>query len=410
MLQPVRGTRDLLPDLNRRFRLVYETFRAYAGRYGFEEIDTPIFEFAGIFRHMGETSDVVTKETYTFMDRGEQEITLRPEGTAGVMRAIVSNGLTQSMPQKLCYYGPMFRYERPQKGRYRQFYQFGVELLGVEQALADVEVISLAYQALTALQLEGGFTLEINTLGDTQSRNNYRKALVDYLNDYRANLSEDSLKRLDLNPLRVLDSKDEGDKKIVENAPIYRDYLNAESEDMFAQVLKGLDAVGIPYNLNYRIVRGLDYYCHATYEFVSQSLGAQGTILAGGRYDGLVKQMGGPAIPGTGWACGVDRLAMLSQLPDQISRPITLIPLGEEAEERAVRMAFDLRAKNFSIDLGYSGSLPKRLKRADKQHASHAIIFGEDELKADKVIVRTLDKGEQTEVSLSNLEAYLFNL
>ncbi len=312
MFQPARGTRDLLPDVMRKFRSVMTISRRIAECYGYDELETPIFEFAPIFRNMGETSDVVTKETYTFMDRGEQELTLRPEGTAGVVRSIISNGLTQSTPLKYYYQGPMFRYERPQKGRYRQFYQVGVELLGVEQALADIEVIAMAQQILEALELENHFVLEINTLGDTESRALYRTALVEYLSDFESKLSEDSKRRLSSNPLRILDTKDESDIEILKGAPLYRDHLNVASEDYFASVLKGLDALGISYDLNYRIVRGLDYYCHTTFEFVSKSLGSQGGILAGGRYAGLVKQMGGPQMPGVGWAAGVERLALLA--------------------------------------------------------------------------------------------------
>lgn len=410
MLQPVRGTRDLLPDQLWRYRSVEKIAKDLAQCYGFEEIEIPMFEFAQVFRHMGETSDVVTKETYTFKDRGDQEITLRPEGTAGVIRAVLSNGLTQSTPLKYYYSGPMFRYERPQKGRYRQFYQFGVELIGVPQTLADIELIALGYQTLQALNLEGGFELELNTLGDTESRLSYRKALVEYLSDFRDQLSEDSQKRLELNPLRVLDSKDKNDIKIIENAPIYREYLNTESEDIFAQILKGLDLLNIPYNLNYRIVRGLDYYCHATYEFVTKALGSQGAIIAGGRYDGLVKHMGGPELAGAGWAAGIDRLAFLANMQHSTARPVTLVPLGQVAEEKAMQMAMELRRKGFYIDIGYGGSLPKRLKKAVKQKARFAILFGDEELNTGQLTIKDLDSGEQSTVNATKLEEFLLEI
>ncbi len=407
MFQPVRGTRDLLPDVCQKYRAVLNAAENVLRTYGYNPIETPIFEFAPVFQHMGETSDVVTKETYTFMDRGEQEITLRPEGTAGVVRAVISNGLTQETPLKYYYQGPMFRYERPQKGRYRQFYQLGAELLGVQQSLADVEVIAMCHEILQSLKLDGDVVLEINSLGDTESRNAYRAALVEFLNDHRTNLSEDSLRRLESNPLRVLDSKDEGDIKIVADAPLYRDHLNAESEDFFASVLKGLDALGIPYDLNYRIVRGLDYYCHTTFEFTSNALGSQGAVCAGGRYDGLVQQMGGPAMPGVGWAAGIDRLLLLSQLESVQPRPITLVPLGDHAEEKALVLAYELRKQGIITDLGYTGSLTKRLKRANKQNARLAVIFGDDELANSHVSVRDLDNGEQQMVALHGLVEFL---
>lgn len=407
MFQPARGTRDLLPDVMQKFRTVTAVSRGVAECYGYQEIETPIFEFAPVFRPMGETSDVVTKETYTFMDRGEQELTLRPEGTAGVVRAIISNGLTQNTPLKYYYQGPMFRYERPQKGRFRQFYQSGVELLGVEQPTADIEVIAMGQQILEALSLEGHFTLELNTLGDAESRDLYRKAFVDYLQSFADKLSEDSQRRLKSNPLRILDSKDEGDINILKGAPQYRDHLNSASEDFFAEVIKGLDMLGVAYDLNYRIVRGLDYYCHTAFEFVSDALGAQGTILAGGRYDGLVHQMGGPKMPGVGWAAGLDRLLILSKLQSELVRPISLVPLGDAAEEKALKIAYEFRKQGLNIDLGYSGSLSKRLKKANKNKARLAIIFGEDELANGTATVRDLDSGNQEIVSFTVLKDYL---
>jgi histidyl-tRNA synthetase len=285
-LQPVRGTHDLLPDDSRRHRWVEETAFASARRYGFGEVSTPIFEFTEVFtRTLGETSDVVTKEMYTFADRSGESITLRPEGTAGVARAFISNGLSQSLPLKLFYRGPMFRHERPQKGRLRQFHQVGVELLGVESPLADVEVIALAWRVLSELGLAAKVRLEINTLGDAESRDAYRATLTAYLSQFRSSLSEDSRNRLDRNPLRVLDSKDEGDRRIVENAPLMTDSLSPAAHAFFEQVTCGLHKLCIPFMVNPRLVRGLDYYCHTAFEFTTTALGAQGTVLAGGRYD-----------------------------------------------------------------------------------------------------------------------------
>lgn len=410
MFQPVRGTRDLLPPECRKHRYVNDVGRKVAQVYGYNEIETPIFEFSQVFNHMGETTDVVTKETYTFKDRGDQEVTLRPEGTAGIVRAILSNSLTQQTPLKYYYSGPMFRYERPQKGRYRQFYQFGVELFGVSQSVGDVEIIALGHQFLSNLGLVGQTELELNTLGDTESRNRYRAAFVEYLQDYRDQLSEDSKARLERNPLRILDSKAQADKAIVENAPEYRNYLNAKSEDFFAEVLKQLDLLGIKYNLNYRIVRGLDYYCHTTFEFVTEALGSQGTVLAGGRFDGLVQMMGGSEMAGVGWAAGVDRLALLLDKDLPKPRPTVIIPIGDEAELKALQLCQQLRRQGFYVELGYSGNLGKRMKKADKLDAQFGIILGEDELKAGNLLVRDFDSGDQTEVADDQISAYLEEL
>ena len=292
-LRPVRGTHDLMPDDCRRHRQVIEAFRAVAERYGFGEIATPIFEFTDVFRRtLGETSDVVNKEMYTFTDRGDEEITLRPEYTAGVVRALLSGGLSQSLPLKFYCHGPMFRYERPQKGRQRQFHQIDIEILGVAEPLADIEVVAVGADILEALGLLDKTELELNTLGDPESRTAYRAALVDYFGGHRDALSEDSRLRLERNPLRILDSKDDGDRRLVEDAPLMQDYLNQSSLAHFAAVRAGLDRIGVAYRLNPRLVRGLDYYTHTAFEFTTQALGAQGTVIGGGRYDGLVETMG----------------------------------------------------------------------------------------------------------------------
>jgi len=403
-LQPVRGTHDLLGEDARRHRHVVETALATAARYGFSEIQTPIFEFTEVFaRTLGETSDVVSKEMYSFTDRGGESITLRPEGTAGVARALISGGLSQDLPLKLFYQGPMFRYERPQKGRQRQFHQIGVELLGVPSPQADIEVITVGADILDALGIFDGVVLELNTLGDTESRAAYRTALVDYLMGHKDGLSEDSLRRLELNPLRILDSKDEGDRAIVANAPSFSDYLNEASRDFYDTVKSGLDAVGIPYRQNDRLVRGLDYYCHTAYEFVTERLGAQGTVMAGGRYDGLVETMGGPATPGVGWAAGIERIAMMIEAPAAPARPIAVIPVGEEASIPSIKLSHDLRKAGLTVEMGYSGNLGKRMKRANKLGASHAVIIGETELEKGVATVRDLDSGTQTEIALEKI-------
>jgi len=405
-LQSVRGTHDLLPDDSRRHRRVEETAFAIARRYGFGEIVTPIFEFTEVFsRTLGETSDVVTKEMYTFADRSGDSITLRPEGTAGVARAFISGGLSQHLPLKLFYRGPMFRHERPQKGRQRQFHQVGVELLGVEGPQADIEVIALGHHILSALGFGDKVQLEINTLGDTESRAVYRDALVAYLSGFKDKLSKESLERLERNPLRVLDSKDEGDRAVVAEAPILTDYLNDASRQFFDTVRDGLEAVGVPLVINPRLVRGLDYYCHTAFEFTTTALGAQGTVLAGGRYDGLIGQMGGPATPGIGWAAGVERLAMLLDGDIAAERPLAVIPMGETPE--ALKLAQRLRHAGFAVELGYSGNLKKRMARANKVNARAALILGGDELARGAVAVRDLDSGAQEELPLEGLEDHL---
>jgi histidyl-tRNA synthetase len=404
-LQPVRGTQDLLPEEQRRHRAVIEGARRIAERYGFQEVSTPIFEFTEVFaRPIGETSDIVTKEMYSFADRGGDEITLRPEYTAGIVRAIISNGLTQSLPLKFFAAGPMFRYERPQKGRFRQFHQIDIELIGVAQPQADVEVIALGADILDSLGVLERTVLELNTLGDTSSRHAYRQALVGYYAEHRARLSEDSLARLERNPLRILDSKDEGDKRINAGAPSFADYLTADARAFFDAVRAGLDRLGISYRVSPRLVRGLDYYCHTAFEFVTTDLGAQGTVLGGGRYDGLMSLMGGPETPGVGWAAGVERLASLMREPAVPARPIAVIPVGEQGEAEAMKLAHQLRQSGYVIDLGYSGNLRKRMERANKINARAAVILGEDELRRNVATLRDLDTREQVEVPLGELE------
>ncbi|MGF1608066.1 MAG: histidine--tRNA ligase [Kiloniellales bacterium] len=407
-LQPVRGTRDILPDEMRRHRVVVETARAVAARYGYEEMATPVFEFTEVFkRTLGETSDVVTKEMYSFSIGEGEQVTLRPEATAGVARALISGGLQQSLPLKVFYSGPMFRHERPQKGRYRQFHQIDVELLGVAEPLADVEIIALGADILEALGVLENTTLELNTLGDPESRKAYRAALVDYFSGYRDKLSADSRDRLTRNPLRILDSKDKGDRRLIEGAPLFGDYLNQESQDFFAKVREGLDAVGIRYTLNDRLVRGLDYYTHTAFEFITTMLGAQGAVLAGGRYDGLVETMGGPSIPGIGWAAGIERLSLLLAEPPAAPRPIAVVPIGAAVEAAALTLTQRLRRAGFTVELGFSGNVGKRMKRANKLNARVALLIGEDELRQNAVTLRDLDSGEQALVALDALDERL---
>jgi histidyl-tRNA synthetase len=407
-LQPVRGTRDLIGEDQRRHQHVIETARRIAASYGFDEWSTPIFEDTRVFsRTLGETSDVVMKEMYTFEDRGGDSVTLRPEGTAGVCRALVTNGLTQSLPQKVFYAGPMFRYERPQKGRYRQFHQIGLELIGPAEPLADAEAIACGQDILTALGVAQDTILEINTLGDRDSHAAYRDALVAYFTEHQAALSEDSLTRLDRNPMRILDSKDEGDKRIVAGAPTIYEHLTEDAAAFYARLKEHLTCFGVPFVENPRIVRGLDYYGHTAFEFVTSRLGAQGTVLAGGRYDRLVAEMGGPAVPAVGWAAGIERLSMLMQAPPPAPAGVAVIPVGEAAETAALDLLQSLRRAGIRAEMAYRGNLKRRLERANRIGARAAVILGEDDLARGVAQVKDLATGTQDAVPLAEIAARL---
>lgn len=407
-LQPVRGTHDLLFDDILRHRHVEERAFDVAKRYGYSEIATPTFEFTDVFaRTLGGTSDIVTKEMYTFETKGGESITLRPEGTAGVARAFISGGLAQQTPLKFFYRGPMFRHERPQKGRQRQFHQIGVELLGVAGPQADVEVIALGRHILAELDLGGEIVLELNTLGDQESRAAYRDVLVKYLSARKNELSQESLERLDRNPMRILDSKDPGDRAAIAGAPRLSEYLNEASRAFFDEVKAGLDGHGVAYTINPALVRGLDYYCHTAFEFTTDALGAQGTVMGGGRYDGLIGLMGGPATPGVGWAAGIERLSMLLKSTPAAPRPIALIPVSEAEGQIIIGLADRLRKAGFVVDVGFSGNMKKRMNRADKIKAVAAVIIGGDEARDGKATVRDFGTGEQKTVPQAALETAL---
>lgn len=409
-LQPVRGTHDIMGEKARIFRFIQQVFQDVATRFGHAEISTPIFEFTQVFsRTLGETSDVVSKEMYSFEDRGGESLTLRPEYTAGIARAFISNGLQQSLPCKFFGSGPMFRYERPQKGRMRQFHQLDVEILGVPEPQADIEVLALAATLLSELGLMDDVILEINSLGDAQSRAANRDALVTYFSAHKDKLSKDSLARLEKNPMRILDSKDEGDRALVANAPRISDYYNEPSKAFFDEVLAGLDALGIEYVINERLVRGLDYYSHTAFEFITTKLGAQGTVLAGGRYDGLMEIMGGPPTAGIGWAAGIERLADLVSpdlMPSEL-RPIAIVPVGADCQGQALKIAQQLRTAGHAVHMSYKGNMGKRMKRANKANSVAAVIIGEDELARAVVTVKNFDDGTQTEVALNQLMNHL---
>lgn len=407
-LQPVRGTRDLLGEDQRRFHRVVDVARRVAATYGFDEWITPIFEDTRVFaRTLGETSDVVMKEMYTFPDRGGDSLTLRPEGTAGVCRALVTNGLTQSLPQKVFYAGPMFRYERPQKGRYRQFHQIGLELIGPAEPLADAEAIACGWTILEALGVASDTVLELNTLGDKDSRDAYRSALVAYFTDHKADLSEDSLNRLERNPMRILDSKDEGDRRIVANAPTIQPYLTEAAATFYQKLQDQLTRFRVPFVENPRIVRGLDYYGHTAFEFVTSRLGAQGTVMAGGRYDGLVQEMGGPATPAVGWAAGIERLSMLMETAPPPPAPVAVIPIGDAAEATAIELLQALRSNGIRAEMAYRGNLKRRMERANRTGARAAVILGDDDIAKGVAQVKDLQSGTQEAVPVSQIPSRL---
>ena len=417
-LQPVRGTHDILPDDFEKFHAVVTRARELATLYGFREMATPIFEMTEVFaRSMGETSDVVSKEMFTFQTKGEESVTLRPEFTAGNVRAFISNGMQQHLPLKLFSTGPVFRYERPQKGRQRQFHQVNYEWLGDDSVEADVETILLAGHLLHSISSSSkSCKLHINTLGDFESRVRYREALVAYLTPFAEELSEDSKRRLSENPLRILDSKADNDKKILINAPKITDYLSEQAKNRFESVYRLLKQKSISFNqeiiIDHSLVRGLDYYTDIVFEFVGETgeLGTQNTVLAGGRYDGLVEQMGGKTVPAIGFAAGIERLLLLTEgaaLRKYKDIKIVILPSEGLLNETALFCAEGLRTclhdlllsrniKRFiSVEIFWQGNLKKRMERADKRNATQVIM-----LSPGKIEVKNMETGERKEVSI----------
>ena len=366
----IRGTQDIFGAEAEAFAHVVETFERVRRLYRFRRIEMPVFEKTEVFsRSIGETTDVVSKEMYSFEDRGGESLTLRPEFTAGIARAFITNGWQQHAPLKVATHGPLFRYERPQKGRYRQFHQLDAEIIGAAEPQADVELLVMADQLLKELGIADGVTLMLNTLGDGASREAWRAALVDYFRGVKGDLSEDSQDRLDRNPLRILDSKDPRDKVFTEAAPKIDDYLNAEAQDFFAKVTSGLDAAGVEWTRAPALVRGLDYYRHTAFEFVTDRLGAQGTVLGGGRYDGLMESLGGPHTPAVGWAAGIERLAMLVADAGAITSEVIDVIMAIEddaAIDFGTKALKAMRSAGLSADMIASGSPRKRFDKASK--------------------------------------------
>ncbi len=414
-IQAVRGTRDILPQEVRLWQQVEARAREILGRANYQEIRTPILELTELFaRSLGGATDVVGKEMFSFSTRGEQEVSLRPENTAGVVRAYIQHGLQMAGDvQRLWYCGPMFRYERPQAGRQRQFHQLGVELLGSRDPRADAEVIALAWELLRAVGAEN-LTLRLNSLGDGQDRRAYRQALVDYFTPLKEQLDPDSQERLSRNPLRILDSKDPHTRALAEKAPKLPDYLSADSRAFFEQVQAHLKALDIPYELDPYLVRGLDYYTHTAFEIVSPELGSQSTVCGGGRYDGLVEELGGPPTPAVGWAIGLERLVLLLQKkqPEGLARPLDVyvISRGAKAEAQSLLVAQALRQAGFCTELDLSGSpFSKQFKRASRSGATWAVVLGEAEAAVGEVQLKHLPTGQQQTLLQAELVKYLLS-
>ncbi len=410
----MRGTRDILPEEIAYWQQVEAIAREQMAQAAYREIRTPIFEQTTLFeRGIGEATDVVGKEMYTFRDRGGRSVTLRPEGTAGVVRAFIEHGLHTQGVQRLWYIGPMFRYERPGAGRQRQFHQLGVEVLGSASPRADAEVIALATGLLNRLGLTE-LQLDINSLGTADDRARYRQALVDYLTPYHAELDPDSQDRLTRNPLRILDSKAKRTQEIVQSAPNLLEYLCADSQQQFAQVQQLLTNLGIPYQVNPRLVRGLDYYTHTAFEIQSAELAGQETVCGGGRYDGLVAELGGPATPAVGWAIGLERLIILLQQRQTVAPPeldFYVVARGQQAEAQAIVLAQTLRQFGFRIEMDLSGSaFGKQLKRADRSGAVACLILGDAEAETQTVQLKWLVSGEQQTLRQDDLPSKVHEL
>jgi histidyl-tRNA synthetase len=402
-VQPVRGTQSLLGEDADRLATVVAAFDRVRRLYGFKRVEVPTIEQTAVFaRTIGETTDVVSKEMYSFEDRGGESITLRPEFTAGICRAYLSEGWQQYAPLKVATHGSAFRYERPQKGRFREFHQLDAEIVGAGEPQADVELLAFADQLLKELGISGTI-LKLNTLGDPETRAAWRDALHEHFRAHAAVLSDDSKARLERNPLRILDSKAHQDWPVVDSAPVIDDFLTAEAADFFGAVTAGLDAAGIEWDRAPRLVRGLDYYRHTAFEFMTDSLGAQGTVIAGGRYDGLIEALGGSHTPAVGWAAGIERLAMMIDSPAKEAPTAVIVPMGDKAEAAGQRILAELRRAGISADMAFRGNMKKRLTRANDAGAAYALIIGDNELDRGEAQLKDLASGEQRSVPLDKV-------
>lgn len=402
-LQAVKGTQDFLGDQYTLFNYIIERARSVANSFSYQESSFPILEHTEVFkRSLGDASDIVSKEMYTFEDRKGRSLTLRPEFTASIVRSIISSGAQKNLPLKLFSYGPLFRYERPQRGRYRQFHQVNFEHIGNDNPISDAELISTANHFLNSLGLKN-LKLEINSLGDSSTRKNYTEKLVEYFSKYKNDLSEDSKIRLQNNPLRILDSKDEGDKEIIKSAPVISSVFNKESKEFFDKLLGYLDGINISYNLNESLVRGLDYYTHTVFEFTTDALGTQNAVLAGGRYNDLIKQMGGDNIPAVGFASGIERLMELfeGQLPKD--RSVSILLFKDEYLLQGLKLSEKIRYKNIRTSFEVVKNLNKSLKKSFEDNAKFIVFIGEDEVKNNMYKIKDLDSRTEESLSLEQL-------
>jgi len=402
-VQPVRGTQSLLHEDADRLAAVVSAFDKVRRLYGFRRVEVPTIEQTAVFaRTIGETTDVVSKEMYSFEDRGGESITLRPEFTAGICRAYLSEGWQQFAPLKLAASGSAFRYERPQKGRFREFHQLDAEIIGASEPQADIELLGFADQLLKELGIEGTI-LKLNTLGDPETRGAWRDALYEHFRAHSGALSEDSQARLERNPLRILDSKAHQDWPVVDSAPTIDEFLTGDAADFFGRVCAGLDTAGIAWERAPRLVRGLDYYRHTSFEFITDRLGAQGTVIGGGRYDGLMETLGGAHTPAVGWAAGIERLAMMIGAPAPERPTAVIVPLGDRAEAAGQRLLADLRRAGIPADMAYRGNMKKRLSRANDVGATYALIIGDAELDSGEIQVKALASGVQHSVAFDQI-------
>jgi len=400
-MQKPRGPQDMMGEAAERFDHVVRTFDRVRRLYGFGRVEVPVFESTSVFaRGLGETTDVVSKEMYSFEDRGGDSLTLRPEFTAGIARGFVENGWQQFIPLKLATWGPLFRYERPQKGRFRQFHQLDAEVLGAGEPAADVELLAFAQQLLDELGVADRVVLQLNTLGDAETRGAWRAALVEHFSKHMDVLSDESRERLAKNPLRILDSKAAGDRELVAGAPRIDAYMSVEAGAFFDAVRRGLEASGVAYERNEALVRGFDYYRHTAFEFVTDALGAQGTVIGGGRYDGLIGMMGGAETPAVGWAGGIERLALLAEGASAPAIKVAVVAADADGEAAALRLLAGLRRAGISTEQGWRGNMKKKMERAGKSGALLTLLVGADELAANEATLKDMGSGEQRRVAL----------
>jgi histidyl-tRNA synthetase len=408
-LQAIRGMKDLLPEEYQAYQSVIHSAEKISSLYGYRTMATPITEHTSVFaRTLGDTSEVVSKEMYSFLDRSEDSITMRPEFTAGIMRAFISNGLHHHVPLRFFSHGPLFRYDRPQAGRQRQFHQINFEYLGAEGAYTDAETLKMSQSLFAELGILEHMTLELNSLGCQESRAHYIEALKEYFGRYVNDLSPESKLRLEKNPLRILDSKSESDQQLVKNSPLITSYYTNDSQQYFDQVREYLEILGVQYTLSPRLVRGLDYYCHTAFEFTTTKLGAQSAVGGGGRYDGLSKIMGGPNLSAIGFAAGIERIGLIREFQAQFIRPIVIVPIGDENIIHAVKFGDQLRTQTHSVILEHRGKLAKKMQNADKVNAKYVVFIGSNEVTSGMYKVRNMDNGIEQLISVTDAGNFKF--